>query len=91
MHEEAEPLYDDETLQLMARAYEAADKEFATADKALQVTMAVEIIRAINEGERDAARLTELALSAVRPEAAPAAGTKPVTRPKWVDLAALLS
>lgn len=72
MGEEAEPLYDDDTMRVMSKAYGAADKELrvsGVSDKALQVTMAVAIIRAINDGERDAARLATLALAEVGIEA----------------------
>ena len=66
MGHKEEQLYDDEIMSLMSAAYEAADKEMGSADKALQVTMAVAVIRAINEGERDVERLTALAIASVR-------------------------
>lgn len=91
MGENGEPLYDDETVRLMSEAYEAADKKLGTPDKALQVTMAVAIIRAINDGERDSARLTLLALSAVRDESRPEPEPERQPRPGWINLAALLN
>ncbi len=96
MGETAEPLYDDETLRLMSEAYAAADKKLGTSDKALQVTMAVAIIRAINEDERDPARLAALAVEAVRVDSKPEPEQKAepkssTARPGWVNLAALLS
>jgi len=91
MGENAEPLYDDETVRLMSEAYEAADKKLGTSDKALQVTMAVAIIRAINEGERDSARLTALAISAVRDDSQSETEPKGQPRPGWINLAALLN
>lgn len=90
MGEETEPLYDDETLRLMSEAYEVADKELATDDKALKVTLAVAIIRAINEGERDAKRLAALALSSARGEPPGPPDDTPAPRANWVDLSGLL-
>lgn len=91
MGEDAEPLYDDETVRLMSEAYEAADKELGISDKALQVTMAVAIIRAINDGEREPARLTALALSAVRSDSKSETKPEREPRPGWINLAALLN
>ena len=96
MGESAEPLYDEETTRLMSKAYEAADKGLGTSDKAQQVTMAVGIIRAINEGERDPARLAALAVAAVRVDSRPEPEQKDepkssTARPGWVNLATLLS
>ena len=101
MGEKAEPLYDDETMRLMSAAYEAAEKELGVSDKALQVTMAVAIIRAINDDERDLERLTALAVAAVRgdvqaegeAEAEPGTkqGTKSPLRAGWTNLTALLN
>lgn len=90
MGQEAEPLYDDATLRLMSDAYEAADKELGTSDKALQVTMAVAIIGAINGGERDLDRLSALAISTVRVEDVAKPENNRVARPSRVNLAALL-
>jgi hypothetical protein len=90
MGEESEPLYDDATVRLMSDAYEAADKEIGTSDKSLQVTMAVAIIRAINEGERDLDRLSALAVSSVRTEDEAKPAKKISLRPGWVNLTALL-
>ncbi|MEI9902442.1 MAG: hypothetical protein WDN31_22805 [Hyphomicrobium sp.] len=91
MNQDAEPLYDDITMHLMSDAYEAADKEVGASDRALQVTMAVAIIRAINKGERDLERLTALAISAVRVENnARPKKDNPVAWHGWVDLTALL-
>jgi len=69
MGEKAEPLYDDDTMRIMSEAYAAADRKLGVSDKALQVTVAVAIIRALNDGERDAARLASLALAEVGIEA----------------------
>jgi hypothetical protein len=94
MGEKAEPLYDDETTRIMSEAYEAADKKLGESDKSLQVTMAVAIIRGINDGERDVERLTALAISAVRGEAQAEASSEPsskATRSGWVDLTGLFN
>ena len=93
MGESAEPLYDDETLRLMSEASEAADKELGTSDKALQVTMAVAIIRAVNEGERDPGRLAAAAVLAVRGESEEETEreAKRPLRPGWINLASLLN
>jgi hypothetical protein len=88
MGQQAEQLYDDATMQLMSEAYEAAEKQVGTSDKALQVTMAVAIIRAINEGERDKGRLSALAVSAVRADNDTKPRRERASRPGWVDLAA---
>jgi hypothetical protein len=90
MGQETEPLYDEATVRLMSDAYEAADKEIGTTDKSLQVTMAVAIIRAINEGERDLDRLSALAVSSVRADNEAKPAKKRPVRPGWVDLTALL-
>jgi hypothetical protein len=89
--EESEPLYDEATSRLMTEAYEAADKEVETSDKALQITMAVAIIRAVNDGERDLERLSALAVAAVRPEEDEKPAKKSSLRPGWVNIAALLN
>ena len=95
MGEEAEPLYDDDTMRIMSEAYAAADKELGASGKALQVTMAVAIIRALNEGERDAERLAALAVSEVRGEGDGKVEAKPdpnpPLRPGWNNLVSLLS
>jgi hypothetical protein len=90
MGQETEPLYDDATVRLMSDAYEAADKEIGTSDKALQVTMAVAIIRAINEGERDLDRLAALAVSSVRTDNEAKPAKKSSVRAGWVNLTELL-
>ena len=91
MGEKADPLYDDETMRLMSEAYESADKDVGTTDKALQVTMALAIIRAINDGERDREQLSAAALSAVNVASEPEAEQpqKRPLRPGWVNLSAL--
>ena len=95
MGEEAEPLYDDDTMRIMSEAYEAADKELGVSDKVLQVTMAVAIIRALNDGERDPKSLAALAVSEVRGEGDGKAAAKPEPnpplRPGRINLASLLS
>lgn len=87
-----EPLYDDAIMRLMSAAYEAADKELGSEDKALQVTMAVAVIRAINEGERDVERLTALAIASVRGGSVEdeKPDGKSSQRPGWVNLSGLL-
>jgi hypothetical protein len=64
--------FDAETLDLMSRAFEVAWEEvgFALANKDADLTafrsmMAVRIVAAVRDGERDPERLTELALEAV--------------------------
>ena len=76
MGENAEPLYDDDTMRVMSEAYESADKDVGTTDKALQVTMALAIIRAINDGERDPDQLSAAAVAAVR------GASKPDSKPQ---------
>jgi hypothetical protein len=88
--EEPEPLYDDATSRLMTEAYEAADKEVGTSDRALQITMAVAIIRAVNDGERDLERLSALAVAAVTPKEDVKRARQSSVRAGWVNLTALL-
>jgi len=64
--------YDTETLEFMSRAFDAAWEEvwFALASKddnptALRKLMAVRIVTAVRDGERDPERLKELALEAI--------------------------
>jgi hypothetical protein len=64
--------FDAETLDLMSRAFGAAWEEvgFALVNKDVDLTelrtmMAVRIMAAVRDGERDPERLTELALEAV--------------------------
>ncbi len=92
MGNKEDPLYDDAIMRLMSAAYEAADKELGSDDKALQVTMAVAVIRAINEGERDLERLTALAIASVRGDGVEdeKSDGKSSQRPGWVNLSGLL-
>jgi len=91
--EEAEPLYDDGTMRIMSEAYEAADKQLGVSDKALQVTIAVAIIRALNDGERDPKRLAALAISEVRGEGSgrieAEPDSEPPRRPGWIKASLL--
>ena len=68
MGEDPEPLYDPALMRLMSEAYEAADRQLGKSIKAAQVAMALAIIRAINDGQRDRQKLIAAAVAAGRLE-----------------------